>query len=98
MSRGIIAKVATFLALSAIAFVIIWNLGSAGAHWDLQLWALILIALGVGAIATLLVPFVVITPYRWVRDQIRRVEVSDLIAAPIGLVVGLIIAALLAFP
>ena len=45
-----------------------------------------------------LTPFIIIAPYHWIREQIRKAEVSDLIAGVIGLVVGLLIAALLALP
>jgi uncharacterized protein YacL len=56
------------------------------------------IALLAGILAVALIPYVIIAPYHWVRDQIRRAEVSDLIAAVVGLVVGLVIAALLSIP
>jgi uncharacterized protein YacL len=98
MSRKAIIRLVTFVVLSAVAFVIIWNVEPSHV-WTPQGLALrIGGALVAGFIALLLVPFVVIAPYRWVRDQIRRAEVSDLVAAAIGLVVGLIIAALLAIP
>src|SRR5260221_1014141 len=45
-------------------------------------------------VALILSIWIALVPYRWVRDQIRRAEVSDVIAAVIGLIVGLIIAAL----
>ena len=45
-----------------------------------------------------LIPFIIIQPARWAREQIRTVDVSDVIAAAIGLVVGLVVAALLAIP
>jgi uncharacterized protein YacL len=98
MSRRAIAKLATFVGLSALAFVIIWSVDPAH-QWTVEGWVMrIGIALIAGIVALALVPFVIIAPYRWVRDQIRRAEVSDLVAAAIGLVVGLIIAALLALP
>jgi uncharacterized protein YacL len=56
------------------------------------------IALISGFLAVALIPYIIIAPYHWVRDQIRKAEVSDLIAAAVGLVVGLVIAALLAIP
>ncbi|MEO7002081.1 MAG: PIN domain-containing protein [Ktedonobacterales bacterium] len=55
-------------------------------------------ALLLGLIAVLLTPFIIIAPYRWIRDQIRKAEVSDLIAGVIGLVVGLFIGLLLLLP
>ena len=52
------------------------------------------IAAGAGILALAVTLYVALVPYRWVREQIRRAEVSDLIAAAIGLTVGLGIAAL----
>ena len=43
-------------------------------------------------------PYITIYPYRWVRDTIRRASAADIVAATIGLIVGLIIAALLTLP
>jgi uncharacterized protein YacL len=56
------------------------------------------IAIGAGLVALLIAPYVSVIPYRWIRDQIRRAAASDLLAAALGLMVGLIIAALLAIP
>ncbi len=62
-------------------------------------WEVIVgIAIIFGLIILFLLPYITVLPYRWVRDQIREAEVSDLIAGGIGLVVGLVIAALLAIP
>jgi uncharacterized protein YacL len=52
------------------------------------------VAIGVGVLAFLLTPFIVLPPYRRIRDMIHHAEVSDLIAGAIGLIVGLCIAAL----
>jgi uncharacterized protein YacL len=56
------------------------------------------IAIAAGLLALLIAPYVSVVPYRWIRDQIRRAAASDLLAAALGLVAGLIIAALLAIP
>jgi len=90
-------QLALWLALSALAFGIGWSLDN-GRHFELPALALALISLGVGGIVLALIPFIIIQPARWAREQIRTAEVSDLIAASIGLVVGLIVAALLAIP
>jgi uncharacterized protein YacL len=90
-------QLALWLALSALAFGIGWSLDN-GHHYGLPALALALISLGVGGIVLALIPFIIIQPARWAREQIRTAEVSDLIAASIGLVVGLIVAALLAIP
>ncbi|HEX3271235.1 MAG TPA: PIN domain-containing protein [Ktedonobacterales bacterium] len=97
MSRVRALQLALWLALSALAFGIGWSLDN-GRHFELPALALALISLGVGGIVLALIPFIIIQPARWAREQIRTADVSDLIAASIGLVVGLIVAALLAIP
>ena len=97
MSRARALQLALWLALSALAFGIGWSLDN-GHHFGLPALALALISLAVGGIVLALIPFIIIQPARWAREQIRTAEVSDLIAASIGLVVGLIVAALLAIP
>jgi len=97
LSRVQALQLALWLALSALAFVIGWSLDN-GNHFGLPVLALALISLVIGGIVLALIPFIIIQPARWVREQIRTAEVSDLIAASIGLVVGLVVAALLAIP
>lgn len=55
-------------------------------------------ALIAALIALLITPYISVIPYRWVRTQIRDASASDLVAAAIGLTIGLIISALLAIP
>jgi uncharacterized protein YacL len=58
------------------------------------------VAIGVvSAVAALIVtPYITVVPYTWVRDKISRAAASDLVAAGLGLTIGLIISALLAIP
>jgi uncharacterized protein YacL len=56
------------------------------------------IAVIAGLAAFIVTPYVTVKPYGWMRDKIRVAAASDLIAAAIGLTVGLIISALLAIP
>jgi uncharacterized protein YacL len=97
MSKARAFQLALWLALSALAFGIGWSLDN-GHHFGLPALALALISLAVGGIVLALIPFIIIQPARWAREQIRTAEVSDLIAASIGLVCGLVVAALLAIP
>jgi uncharacterized protein YacL len=57
-----------------------------------------IVALAVGFVGFIFAPYVVIYPYRLVRESVRRANVGDIIAGVIGLTIGLIIAALLTFP
>jgi uncharacterized protein YacL len=52
------------------------------------------IAAGSALLALIITPYITVVPYRWMRDT----AASDLIAAVIGLTVGLIISSLLAIP
>lgn len=52
------------------------------------------IAVGGALILFIITPYITVVPYRWMRDT----SASDLIAAVIGLIVGLIISSLLAIP
>jgi uncharacterized protein YacL len=57
----------------------------------------LLIALG-AALGAVLAPFLTLYPIQWTRQQIEGVPATDLLAAAIGLIIGLIIAALLVLP
>ncbi|MGH2518097.1 MAG: PIN/TRAM domain-containing protein, partial [Ktedonobacterales bacterium] len=52
------------------------------------------VAAGSAVIILALILYISVVPYRWVREQIRKAEVSEVVAAVIGLIVGLCIAAL----
>jgi uncharacterized protein YacL len=62
-------------------------------------WSIIIgVALVAGLVGLAIAPYVTLVPYRWTREQIRRANVSTVVAGVIGLMVGLIIAALLTLP
>ena len=58
------------------------------------------IAIGVAIVilAFLITPYITVIPSRWISDKISGAAASDLVAAAIGLTIGLIISALLAIP
>jgi uncharacterized protein YacL len=56
------------------------------------------IAVVLAIIAFIITPYITVKPYVWMRDKIRGAAASDLVAAAIGLTIGLIISALLAIP
>ncbi|MFQ5575749.1 MAG: PIN/TRAM domain-containing protein [Anaerolineae bacterium] len=58
----------------------------------------IALSLSFAALGLLVAPWLTIRPYRWVRQQIRRLPASRLISAVFGLTIGLAISALLAAP
>jgi uncharacterized protein YacL len=104
MSKNIVARIIG--ALAAIALVV-WSflfdhitLLEALLHnnfwWRVGVYGII--ALLAASIAFLISPYISVIPYRWLRDQIRGAAVSDLVAAVIGLFVGVIISFFLGFP
>jgi uncharacterized protein YacL len=62
-----------------------------------DMWFWITAAISVIA-AFIITPYITVVPYIWIRDKIRVAAASDLVAAAIGLTIGLIISALLAIP
>ncbi len=103
MSGRTIVRAVVFVVAAALALDVGSTLNTQYYHsWGLTaplpIPAIVGIALIIGLIALALTPFIIIAPYRWTREQIRKAEVSDLIAGVVGLVIGLLVAALLAFP
>jgi len=50
------------------------------------------------ALGLLLTPYLTLRPFLWIRSEIRRLSANVLVAGTVGLVIGLVIAVLLAFP
>ncbi len=67
-------------------------------HLPAQIEWVIGIAVAAALLAFIITPYVTVVPYRWISDRIRKAAASDLVAAAIGLTIGLIISALLAIP
>jgi uncharacterized protein YacL len=59
---------------------------------------IIVLALAGAALGLIITPWITLRPYRWARRTIRQVPAQQLVAATLGLMIGLIIAALSAFP
>ncbi|HEX9039305.1 MAG TPA: PIN domain-containing protein [Ktedonobacterales bacterium] len=97
MSGRMIVRAIVFVVAAALAY----DVGETVANAEklhLPILAVVGFALVIGLIIMAFTPIIIIAPYHWIREQIRKAEVSDLIAGVIGLVVGLLIAALLAIP
>ena len=67
-------------------------------HLPAQIEWVIGIAIAAALLAFIITPYITIVPYLWISDRIRKAAASDLVAAAIGLTIGLIISALLAIP
>jgi uncharacterized protein YacL len=75
-----------------------WRIGDAlGGSGD-ALRYIIVLALAGAALGLIITPWITVRPYIWARRTIRQVPAQQLLAATIGLLIGLIIAALSAFP
>jgi uncharacterized protein YacL len=85
--------------LGMIVFAIIgWQIGaSLGAGPDTLRYVIVLVLAG-AALGLLVTPWITVRPWLWARKTIRQVPAQQLFAATIGLLIGLIIAALTAFP
>jgi uncharacterized protein YacL len=90
MSGRTILRIAGLVVAAGIALLTGASLDTAHTHWQIVGG----IAGLAGLIFFIITPWVVIPPYRRIRDVIRHAAVSDLIAGSIGLIVGLCIAAL----
>ena len=74
-------------------------LGIPGASLYSENWRYIVtLALASAGLGALIIPLLTIVPMRWLRTRLRTIAAEDLLAASVGLIVGLIIAALLALP
>ena len=93
MTGKLISRVIGLVVAIGVGLAVFFNLSNAP-NIHLGTAAIVGIAALSALVALILSIWIALVPYRWVRDQIRRAEVSDVIAAVIGLIVGLIIAAL----
>lgn len=82
-----------------IVFAIIgWRIGDALGAGEAQIRYIIVLVLAGAALGLLVTPWITIRPYLWMRKTIRQIPAQQLLAATIGLLIGLIIAALTSFP
>ncbi len=97
MSASFISRIIGAIITLGLGFGISWQQNQDN-HWGWY-WAIpIGIGLACGIIAFFITPYITIYPYRWVRDTIRQASAGDIVAATIGLIVGLLIATLFTFP
>jgi uncharacterized protein YacL len=90
VSGRTILRVIGLLIAAGIAVLVGLDKDPNHSHWGI----IAAVAAACGIIAFVITPYIIITPYRWIRDVIRHAEVSDLIAGAIGLIIGLCIAVL----
>jgi uncharacterized protein YacL len=91
-----IAELVFRLIGAGVLAFIAYNFGEAlGGPYNRYVYVLVLSGIALGLLLT---PWVTIRPFLWIRRKIRQIPAQHLVAGTVGLVVGLIIAALLALP
>jgi uncharacterized protein YacL len=77
-----------------------WELGFslAGDDFETQGRYVIVLSMVGAALGLVLTPFLTTRPYRQIRARLRQMPAQTLIAAALGLIVGLVIAALMSLP
>lgn len=76
-----------------------WKIGDTlGAGTETQIRFIVVLVLAGAALGLLVTPWITIRPYTWARRTLRQIPAQQLLAATVGLIIGLIIAALSAFP
>lgn len=75
-----------------------WRIGDMLGGGGDALRYIIILALAGAALGLIITPWITVRPYVWARRTIRQVPAQQLLAATIGLLIGLIIAALSAIP
>ena len=94
MNLDILLRLAGMIVLFAVG----WRVGLIlDDHFVLPQIHYVISALG-AVLGLVLTPTITIRPLRWLADKVRLVPVQDLMAGTVGLVLGLLIAALLAVP
>lgn len=89
-----------FRILGMFAFSFLgWRIGDAlGTQSEGDFKFVLALILAGAALGLLVTPWVTLRPYAWFRRKMRQVPASQLVAGTLGLIIGLIIAALTAFP
>src|SRR5436305_1503497 len=99
MSANVITRVVgSLIAICAIIGIYFFEFYRLNPKTPLGWPWIVAIAVIAGILAFIVTPYITVKPYIWMRDKIHRAAASDLLAAAIGLTIGLIISALLAIP
>lgn len=88
------------LRLAGMVFfaVVGWRIGESIVSDEAQFRYIIVLVLAGAALGLIITPWITLRPYFWARKTIRQIPAQQLLSATIGLLIGLIIAALTSFP
>jgi len=78
--------------------VLAWQLGTILLSSEDQVRWVVVLSLAGAALGATIAPYFTTVPFIWARKRVKLLPAVDLIAGSIGMVVGLIVAALLSFP
>jgi uncharacterized protein YacL len=97
MSANTLARIVGSLAAIgfAIGYLLLRPLTTNASQWP---WWMMGIVTASAVVAFIITPYITVIPFMWLREKIRVASAGDLVAAAIGLLLGLIFAALLAIP
>ena len=97
MGADLIARIIGGVALSVLGWYVGQSLGAntSGLQQIVTPVAMTIVGLGLGLVAT---PYLTVRPFIWFRDRVLHVPTQDVVAATLGLLIGLIVSALLAIP
>jgi uncharacterized protein YacL len=91
MSLEFVFRLIGMVVMALVSF----NLALAlGGSWN-EVQAISALTLAGAALGLIITPWLTIRPFEWIRNRIRRMPASQLLAAMVGLIVGLAVAALL---
>lgn len=98
MSANIVSRILGFIIFAIIGWLIgtIWA-GTAQLN-AASLQKILPLSIGGGVVGVLTAPWLILRPAAWLRREVRDLTLNQLIAGTIGLIIGLIVAALVSIP
>ncbi len=93
-------KVRVFFRLlgMVVGAVLSWQLGTILLSSDDQIRFVLILSVAGAALGATIAPYFTTVPFNWARKRVKLLPAVDLIAGSIGMVAGLIVAALLSLP
>jgi uncharacterized protein YacL len=91
MSLEFVFRLIGMVVMALVSFNVALSLGGS---WN-EVRTISALTLAGAALGLIVTPWLTIRPFEWIRNRIRRMPASQLLAAVVGLIVGLAVAALL---
>ena len=97
MSVVFFTRMVGMVVLAIVGYEIGYSISGPQPAYPANVWIISMILAG-GALGLLLGPYCTIQPYKWIRNQIKQLPANVLFPGAVGLLIGLVVAALLALP